>query len=186
MRFPALATPCAVASCRLWLHALLLLVFSLSPGPACFPPPVLPQPAPIICASAISAEGVGSMLSPQRAAAVASRGAGEASNFPRTRSVVTHAASQCSSEVTTGPCCCPSSWDARGAPPVVSEAQSSGPGLLVQGTSSVAARSSRPRAAWWSGRSSSALCRAGRAGRAARSGSGSLASSATGKQDSQS
>lgn len=45
------------------------------------------------------------MLSPQRTAAVASRGAGEASNFPGTRSVVTHAASQCfGSEVTSRPC----------------------------------------------------------------------------------
>lgn len=45
------------------------------------------------------------MLSPQRTAAVASRGAGEASNFPRTRSVVTYAAFQCfGSEVTSRPC----------------------------------------------------------------------------------
>lgn len=45
------------------------------------------------------------MLSPQRTAAVASRGAGEASSFPGTRSVVTHAAFQrFRSEVTSLPC----------------------------------------------------------------------------------
>lgn len=44
------------------------------------------------------------MLSPQRTAAVASRGAGEASKFSRTRSVVTHAAFQCfGPEVTSRP-----------------------------------------------------------------------------------
>lgn len=55
------------------------------------------------------------MLSPQRTAAVASRGAGEASNFSCTRSVVTHAASQCfGSEVTTRPCRRPSSCGSAG------------------------------------------------------------------------
>lgn len=44
------------------------------------------QPAPL-CAPAASAEGGGSMLSPQRAVAAASGGAGEAPNCPRARSV---------------------------------------------------------------------------------------------------
>lgn len=107
VRFPALATPCAVRraslpSCRL---SLLLLGRSRSLGSACFSPPGPPPSAPVPCASATSAEGRGSMLSPQRTAAASSRGVGEASPFPWTRSVVTHAASQCSgSEVTTRPC----------------------------------------------------------------------------------
>lgn len=94
-------------SCRL---SLLLLGRSRSLGPACFSPPGPPPSAPVPCASTTSAEGGGSMLSPQRTAAAASRGAGEASTFPWTRSVVTHAASQCSgSEVTTCPCRRPAS-----------------------------------------------------------------------------
>ncbi|CAO2584540.1 Atl3 [Lemmus lemmus] len=80
VRFPALATPCAFLrafprSCRL---SLLLLGRSRSLGPACFSPPGPPPSAPVSCASATSAEGGGSMLSPQRTAAAASRGAGDA------------------------------------------------------------------------------------------------------------
>lgn len=105
------------------------------------------------------------MLSPQRTAAVASRGAGEVSNFPRTRSVVTHAAFQCfGSEVTSRPCR-RLFGVATGARTAGTSAPNSGPGLLELGRFSVSARSPRPPAAWWSGWSSSALCWAGRAGR---------------------
>lgn len=62
------------------------LSFFLSSGSARFPPPGLgscpPQPAPLLGAPAACAEGGGSMLSPQRAVAAASRGAGEAPDSP--------------------------------------------------------------------------------------------------------
>lgn len=102
------------------------------------------------------------MLSPQRTAAVASRGAGEASNFPRTRSVVTHAAFQCfGAEVTSRPCRL-LFWCGDGRP------HRRVPRLGIQGRGSWScedSQSPRPPAAWWSGRSSSALYWAGRAGR---------------------
>ncbi|XP_045414155.1 atlastin-3 isoform X1 [Lemur catta] len=88
---PALATPRAASlasSARPALAPsrlrapLLLPSFFWSAGPARFPPPgpssFLPQYSPLFCASAASAEGGGSMLSPQRAVAAASRGAGDA------------------------------------------------------------------------------------------------------------
>lgn len=56
------------------------------------------------------------MLSPQRTAAVASRGAGEASNFPRTRSVVTHAAFQCFDPEVTSRSCRRFFWCGDGSP----------------------------------------------------------------------
>lgn len=168
---------------RLWLRALLLLLpllgFSGSPGPACFPPPGPPQPAPVFCASAASAEGGGSMLSPQRTAAVASRGAGEASSFPWTGSAVTHAASQgFGSEVTTRRCrrscscgdvhcpagCLRSQFRAGGS----GSGQRPRPQSRAYGVVRAGGRAARG-----SGRSSSALSLAGRAGRAAaRSGVG--------------
>lgn len=175
--FPPSSRPAPSAGLfrRLWafpavLLLLLLLRFSRSPGSSCFPPPGQPQPPPVFCASATSAEGGGSMLSPQRTAAVASRGAGEASNFPRTRSAVTHAAFQCfGSEVTSRPCRLfffffLLVWRPEAAPPGVS-APNSGPGLLERGRFAVCSGSPRPPAACCSGPSSSALCRAGRAGR---------------------
>lgn len=106
------------------------------------------------------------MLSPQRTAAVASRGAGEASNFPgdplrghpRRLPVLRLRGDK--------PPLPPPFlvWRREAAPPGVS-ARNSGPGLLERGRFSVSAGSPRPPAAWCSGPSSSALCWAGRAGR---------------------
>lgn len=103
------------------------------------------------------------MLSPQRTAAVASRGAGEASKFSRTRSVVTHAAFQCfGSEVTSRPRRHHFWCGGRGLHRPVSR-------LRIQGRGSWSRERSQSQpgacAAWWSGPSSSALCWAGRAGR---------------------